>query len=54
MKTIIFGDENTGVSVEYYPSKKRLNFTGWYDGGYGGMEGWGISLEEFKEKLGIK
>ena len=52
-KSIQFGNENSGIMVEYVKSRDTLNVFGWYDH-YVGIEPQSIPLAEFKKQLGIK
>lgn len=52
-KIIAAGNDNVGVSLEWTPSTRRLYVTGWYDGGWGGMDGKVWDLEDLCKELGI-
>ncbi len=43
----------TGVEITYIKNRDMLDFTCFYDGGYGGMNGVEISVKDFCNKLGI-
>lgn len=51
-KFIDIGTDNSGISIVYYKSKRRLWITGWYDH-YVGIEGASMSLGRFLRDLGI-
>ena len=51
-KTITLGTENSGITVTWTPSAKRLDVSGWYDGMVG-IEGRSLTLAEFLKELGI-
>ena len=52
-KSIQFGNESSGIKIEYIKSRDVLCIFGWYDH-YVGIEGTEINFCEFCEKLGIK
>ena len=52
-KRIEIGEASSGICIEYIKSRDVLYIWGWYDGCVG-IKGMEISLEEFKQRLGIK
>ena len=51
-KEILFGDESSGVGIEYVKSKKLFHIYGYYDH-FVGIKDRTISLKDFCKKLGI-
>jgi hypothetical protein len=44
---------NAGVSIEWRPRSQRLGISGFYDTGFGGVEGESLTLREFFDRLNI-
>ena len=52
--SIQFGDEHSGIRIEYDKKRKVISVHGWYDGGFGHIEGGEVKIDEFLGELGIK
>ncbi len=44
---------SSGIEIEYIKSRDVLYVSGFYDGGYGGIQGTEISITDFCSKLGV-
>ena len=48
-----FGDECTGVVVDWLSESRRIRLSVWYDGGCGKWSGPPMALAEFLEYIGL-
>jgi len=51
-REIFAGDDNSGITVRYFPTNKLIDISGFYDS-IVGIQGTEIPLKDFLQQLGI-
>mgnify|MGYP001584196581 FL=1 len=50
---LTIGDEDEGIEITYYKTKREIEIGGHYDGGWCGIEGTRMPLGAFLRRLGV-